>query len=355
MSVYKIFPKKDTTIFEHQPDLNFSLNEILYLQDGNSSISRILIQFNQDDINNILTLISSSNYTCSLKLFSAETYGLYNDTNIDVFLLAENFTQGYGKITSNPVVNVPVNWKYPVSESIEWLPSSSNIQTSFYNISGGGSWFINNSASTTLSYNQNPDLNIDITTLISESVSLNTNNGLIIKINDDVNNFNNPILKSLSYFSCDTSTIYSPQLEFKWNDSVISSSYPVIDNKDISIYVDLNNEYYNDEIVNIDIYTSLRYPIKTYQTSSAYLNYYLLPIESCYGIKDTTNDLMVIDFDFNNTKLSAINEKNYFTLYINGLEPERYYEVLIKYKFNGQTYISNNKNYFKIIKNSYEN
>lgn len=355
MSVFKIFPKKDNTIFEHYPELNYSLNEILFLQEGNSSVSRALIQFNRNDINNILSVISSSNYTCSLKLFSAETYGLSTDTIVDVFLLSEDFAQGVGKATSNPEVTTPSNWSFPITSTVNWVTQSLGITSSYYSEIGGGSWYNNLSSSQTIIYDQSPDLIIDVTNLVSQSVTQNINNGFILKLRDDINNYNNPTLKSLSYFSKDTSTIYSPQLEFKWDDSVHSSSLTEITSKDVSIFVDLQSEYYNSEKIIVDVFASLRYPIKTYQTQSVYTNNYLLPVESCYGIKDISNDLMVIDFDYINTKLSANNSNNYFTLYTEGLEPERYYEVLIKYKFEGGEYISQNKNYFKVIKTSYGN
>jgi hypothetical protein len=39
---------------------------------------------------------------------------------------------------------------------------------------------------------------------------------------------------------------------------------------------------------------------------------------------------MVIDFDLNYTKISCDNNSNYFTIYMDGLEPERYYQILYK-------------------------
>lgn len=349
MAVYKIYPKKDTTIFTSNPLLNTSLNEILYIQEGQNNIARSLIQFDTNDINNILSIISGSNYSCSLKLFSAETYGLYNDTTIEVLLLGEQFGQGNGKLNDIPVNTNPPNWSYPFTTSIGWVTASMDITSSFNDIVGGGNWYINNSSSQTISYDQTPDLDINITALLSQSLSLGVNYGYILKLKDDNINYTSPALKSLSYFGKDTSTIYSPYIEFKWNDSIQSSSYSQITTSNISIFADCQSEYFVDEIVDINIYTSLRYPIKVYQTSSVYLDYHLLPSQSCYGIKDIETNIMVVDFDFNNTKLSSLNEKNYFTLYMNGLEPERYYEILIKYKLNNKEYISQNKNYFKVI------
>ena len=57
----------------------------------------------------------------------------------------------------------------------------------------------------------------------------------------------------------------------------------------------------------------------------------------------------MIDFDDVYTKLSQDTTSSYFTLYMNGLEPERYYKILIKTIFQGQTIVVDNNYYFKII------
>ena len=60
----------------------------------------------------------------------------------------------------------------------------------------------------------------------------------------------------------------------------------------------------------------------------------------------------VIDYDTTYTKLSSDNKGNYFDLYMNGLEPERYYKVCIKTIINGTTLILDDDYYFKVV-NSY--
>jgi hypothetical protein len=39
---------------------------------------------------------------------------------------------------------------------------------------------------------------------------------------------------------------------------------------------------------------------------------------------------MVVDYDTSYTKISCDRISNYFDVYMNGLEPERYYKILIK-------------------------
>ena len=61
-----------------------------------------------------------------------------------------------------------------------------------------------------------------------------------------------------------------------------------------------------------------------------------------------TNEF-VIDFDTNYTQISADLDGSYFKLYMNGLEPERYYQVLIKTEIKGSTLILDDDFYFKVI------
>ena len=91
------------------------------------------------------------------------------------------------------------------------------------------------------------------------------------------------------------------------------------------------------------------YPPRVYQVSSVYTNNYALPRQSYWALKDIDTNEYVIDFDEQYTKLSCDNKGNYFTLYMNGLEPERNYSILIKTIIDGETIIKNDNYYFKII------
>jgi len=43
-------------------------------------------------------------------------------------------------------------------------------------------------------------------------------------------------------------------------------------------------------------------------------------------------------------------ESQYFDVYMNGLEPERYYQLLIKVIINGETIVFDNNNIFKVVR-----
>ena len=91
------------------------------------------------------------------------------------------------------------------------------------------------------------------------------------------------------------------------------------------------------------------YPARTYQTSSLYTSNNILPTSSYYAIKDLDTNEFVINFDSNFTKISCDNKGNFFTIYMNGLEPERYYKILIKTEVNGNVIVKDDNYYFKVI------
>ncbi len=86
-----------------------------------------------------------------------------------------------------------------------------------------------------------------------------------------------------------------------------------------------------------------------WQTSSAYLNNYYLPTSSWYAIKDLDTNEYVVEFDDLFTQISADADSSYFDVYMNGLEPERYYTVLIKTDIAGTVQVFDDQYYFKVI------
>ena len=60
---------------------------------------------------------------------------------------------------------------------------------------------------------------------------------------------------------------------------------------------------------------------------------------------------MVIDFDSNFTKISADNTSSYFDIFMEGLQPERYYRILIKAEIDGSTVVIDNDQIFKVVRN----
>ena len=60
---------------------------------------------------------------------------------------------------------------------------------------------------------------------------------------------------------------------------------------------------------------------------------------------------IVVDYDTSYTKISCDSSGNYFDIYMNGLEPERYYKLLFKSVLSdGETIVSDSDYYFKVIR-----
>ena len=121
--IYKLFAEKDTTIYSYYPLLNAGMDEILEmsLTETGDDTSRILLKFDNNDINNIV-LSSSDNYKCYLKLHKAEVYGLTDGVIIDIFPLVDNWYMGTGRSYDYPLVDNGASWDYTLySVTIIWL------------------------------------------------------------------------------------------------------------------------------------------------------------------------------------------------------------------------------------------
>lgn len=380
MAVYKIFPEKDATIYSEYPYKNTGLDEILELNlNLNSSpigtsgsiiteVSRFLIQFPQTEINRIVDNYVSGSWKSYLKLYLADASTVPLDYSLECYPVSGSWNMGSGRSNNIPETQNGVCWEFQsFSGSIAWNTGSfgtgvtaSFISTSYEYRPGGGTWFtgsnsLNLLASQSFTYITTKDLEFDISnaSLLHYSASKGlggiSNNGFIIK-HTNYNEFQANSNVQLGYFSLDTHTIFPPQIELRWNDSVITTgSLPFITDIDpvISIY---NNkkEFNQNSVQTFKVYSRDKFPTKVFQTSSIYLSNKYLPTSSYYSIVDLNSRETVIDFDDVYTKLSINSESNYFKIYMNGLEPERYYSILIKTVINGNELILDNDYYFKV-------
>jgi len=94
----------------------------------------------------------------------------------------------------------------------------------------------------------------------------------------------------------------------------------------------MNNDgfFYSSSVQQFRVDCRPQFPPIIFQTASIYTTNYYLPTSSYWAIKDLDTNEYVIDFDTTYTKLSADTTSSYFTVYMNGLQPERYYTILIQ-------------------------
>jgi hypothetical protein len=372
MAIYKLFPSKDSTIYSRYPSKNTGLDEILDVsiedaQDsGNTQANRFLIQFSTSEINDILTnKVGNLSWSASLMVYLAYGDGLNIDTTLKFYPISQSWEMGTGKYDYSPEYTNGVSWTYRgASTTSRWATSSfaPYVTASYSSSKGGGTWYTGSSnigivstvtASQTFGYFDDLDINVDVTNIIKAwTSSLIENNGIIVK--QDVEfidslEYNN----TLRYFSRDTHTIYPPSLDIKWRDYIWntgSSTNTIINELPATIALNENpGVFYPESINRFRVNSRPTYPARVFQTASLYTTNYYLPTTSYYSVKDLDTNEVVIDFDDQYTQLSADSQGSYFTLYMNGLEPERYYKILIKSVINGSTIIFDDNYYFKII------
>ena len=372
MAVYKLFPTKDATLYSYYPTMNTGLDAILETSntiniEGNPIISRYLIEYDTTEIEDIIdNKISGSSFNVYFKNLISTAQGINADVNLELFATAQSWNNGTGYYLDNPRTTDGVSWKFrTTSGSGTWNMSGSvsgygytGSFNSTYATQGGGSWFTSSGVipiiTESFGLRSEKDLELGVKDLVNLWYSGSIpNNGFLVKLSGSAE-FNpslnlQPVLK---YYSVDTNTIYPPQLEFRWRDYSLYSAATssIVTTKQIKLSLDDNpGEFQPSSVNRFYVNVSPLYPARTYQTSSLFTNTNYLPTSSYYAIKDLATNEFVINFDTQYTQISSDSRGNYFNVYMSGLEPERYYKVLIKTEINGSTLILDDDYYFKVV------
>ena len=350
MAVYRIYPEKDTTIWSKPTAANLYANagkdEILEIRsypddDGIGRSSRILIKFKDREINSALSTKVSGPYSASLHMYLAYASEIPKEYTIDALAISQSWENGVGKLEDNPVNRSGVSWKYrTANESNAWNNIGGDFITGSYE------------GAATHGVDSNHDLTIDVTSYIDAFSSGSIeNHGQAIKLQDSLE-FENTSSISLQYFGVDTNTVFPPYLEFQWNDSSYSSSLSELTTDIATISIKNQKEKYVDsDKARFRISARPKYPTRTFSTGSIYLTEYKLPQNTYWAIKDEYSDEMIIDFDEIYTKVSADNTSSYFDVYMDSLQPERYYRILLKTTLNGSNTVIDQRNVFKVVRN----
>ena len=388
MAYYSIFPEKDATIYSHpnRTGLNTGRDEVLELleeKDSNKEIyypSRFLIKFKnteiKDVIENKLTGIARAvkNETCQvcLEVFSTEHKALHANHIIQVQAISQSWDEGTGRFKNNPSSSNGCTWEMRTdtgsSARAIWATSSfaanSTGSSCDFMVSGGGTWWtgVNYTAETSFSNADNLDINVNVTRFIqyfsasffqgATYPSGIENEGFLIKKPEPTECDASASFGELQYFSSDSHTIYSPKLTFKWDDSTYTTgSNTVLTSGDIFLSLYNNKaEFQRKSKQRFRLTTRKRYPDRTFTTSSNYLDIQYLPSSSYYGLRDATTDEIIIPFDTKFTKLSADSDGMYFDLFMEGLQPERYYKLMFRVDNNDGINIYDEDYYFKVVR-----
>ena len=401
MAIYKIFPSADATIYSAYPAKNTGRDSVLEVsvknsQDGlrfldrslltqspyysydlaandnytttanifpSNDIRRSLIQFSNQDLATLRTFASQSisgSWDAYLRLGLAFAQNLSTDYTVEAYAVSQSWNMGTGKYSTLPEVRNGVCWGYvgPYSASGNWnevIPMMWN-DPSFGSWTGdlaqiltwdinylpttGGTWHTDLASSQSFDYMSNKDINMNVTNIVDAWFSGSAaNDGIILKHPDTLEEDSNAFL-DLKFFSVDTHTIYPPCLELRWDDSYyypVGSNYVLNDQITVTL---ANNPgtFKRGSVHKFRTNTRYTYPPRQFTTSSVYLNWQYLSQESHWAIQDVKTNEMVVDFDEQYTRISADSVGNYFYVYMNGLEIERYYRILVKTKIYTTTF-----------------
>ena len=341
---YFLFPEKDTTIIQASSSLNTGMDEVLEIRKNVSEtgtsvdVSRILIRFDLTYISESLVNNLITNPKYYLNLYDAKPTALAVSQSLYAYPVSGSWNMGTGRSYDNPRTSDGCSWKYKYSETngTLWASGSGAID------GAGGIWYSSSVApvgSASLDH-QTRDLKIDVTGTVNAWLNGTiVNDGFLVKRSGSIAN-NHPSasegntdrLGSFSFFSSNTHTIYPPTLEVLWDDSKWTtgslSGLSMTNLEDSVIYMKgLRPEYKEKSKVRFRLVGRERFPSKTYSTTPSNVTVKYLPsASSFYSIIDAETEDVIVPYG-TGSRISCDSTGNYFNLWLDGYQPERYYSI----------------------------
>jgi hypothetical protein len=383
MAVYKLFPLQDATIYSFYRYMNTGIDSIIEAGNLNVNINpvpqvfRFLVEFDQNEINSVIdNTIGNVQFSSSLRCYIANAQGVDHDSCLEVYPISGSWRNGTGTYLDVPITTNGCSWvsrTFSGSGGEDWdLATSTAYVTASWSGSdnqGGGNWYTgsldtnaNIEVSQCFTLRSEKDLNAPVTDIVKTWYSSSkgiagtytniVNDGFIVKWEDTIEfSTSDAIQPVMQFYSVDTNTIYPPQLELKWDDQVFETgNLPAIATTDFYAALDSNpGVFYSESINRFRINVRPDFPTRTFLTSSLDTQNHYLNSSSMYSVKDLDTNETLIDFDPEFTKISCDSQSNYFDIYMNGLQPERYYKILIQTTISGSTIIKDDNYYFKVV------
>ena len=344
---YFEFPSKDSTIYQGQltGSQNTGLDEILEIRkdisDTGATINatRILIKFDLSYISSSIAAgiipaprnPAGSRYY--LNLYDAHPSGLATSQVLYAHPVSGSWTMGDGHSYDNPVTTEGSSWTYRYGKIAGTLWTTVSAS--------GGQWFSGSGYEASQSFTRKTrDVRMEVTDIVKSWLSGSLiNEGFMIKRSGSIGNVhtgsdegNTTRYGNFSFFSTDTHTKYPPTLETVWDDSkwTTGSLSPLTGSalEDSVLYMKgLRPEYKEKSKIRFRVVGRERFPTKTYSTTPSNLTVKTLPSgSSYYSIADAETEDVIVPFG-SGSKLSCDSTGNYFNLWLDGYQPERYYTI----------------------------
>jgi len=348
---YFIFPDSDTTIYQATGSSNTGLDEILEVtktmnsSGANVKVSRVLIKFDLGEVSSSIVDGTITNPKFYLNMYDANSQNLTTSQELYAYPVSQSWVEGQGTFSDSPLTAEGASWKFRdgITNSTPWSGSATEVE--------GGGWYNEVYASQSFKY-ETSDMRMDVTPIINKWLDKTyTNEGFIIKRSGSFENLDTNTdegsaerLGEFRFFSRDTHTIYPPKLEIEWYDTKWSagslSSLSSVELEDLSFYMkSLRPEYKEKSKVKFRIVGRAKYPTKSFSnTTSEYLTVKALPSGSIeniggdgtyYSVRDTQTEDVLIPYG-TGSLVSCDSTGNYFNLWMNGFQSERYYKFEFK-------------------------
>ena len=346
---YFTFAEKDTTLYQASSSVNTGLDEILEVRKDVSdtgasvNVSRILIKFDLSFISSSIEsgLIPTPNTNVNantgsryyLNLYDAHPTELATSQVLYTYPVSGSWTMGDGHTYDNPLITEGTSWVYRYGKvnGTLWTTISAS----------GGQWYSGSGFEASQSYDhKTKDMRMEVTRIVNNWLTgAILNEGFMIKRSGSIGNLHtgsdegsSTRYGNLSFFSSDTHTKYPPTLEVVWDDSKWStgSLSPLTQTnlEDMVVYMKgLRPEYKEKSKARFRVVGRERFPDKTYSTTPSNLTVKYLPSgSSYYSITDAETEDVIVPFG-SGSKLSCDSTGNYFNLWLDGYQPERYYTL----------------------------
>lgn len=394
--IYALYADKDTTLYESTSSLNTGIDQILELRhtvipsltSGSFQYynSRILAKFNTELIRSYIndgSIVTGSSTKYYLSMRTVQASEIPVEYTVMVHPLSSSWSNGTGRYSNKPQTTNGSSWVYRTSKQTGtqwnipvlvssytwdevyqmWVDSnfyfgsggeSQTVTSSYCTTKGGGTWYFGNTYDVSQSFSYaTTDLFVDVTKIVNRWLSGSnyiSNDGFIIKYSN-ADERSSEDYGSIKFYSTDSNTIYVPRLLVCWDDSsFVTGSLSRVSGDDLAIHPKIKKTYRQDEKPKIRIHSRKRFPQKNWVTESPYMEVKYLPSSSYWELRDALTNEAILPFDTTATKISCDASGSYMNLWMEGLQPDRFYKLVFKVIDGGNVLMFDDGYQFKVVR-----